>query len=109
MFVYDITDSGSLTCVSKWLALLEEHCQQNVLKILCGNKADLVEERVVSKQAGQNFAEDYEFDYFYEVSAYENGDGVADMFNQVGQTISDHASQSVSIKNYSNSNIVFLL
>ena len=107
VFVYDITDSDSLTCVSKWLALLEEHCQQNVLKVLCGNKADLIEERVVAEQAGKNFAEDYEFDQFYEVSACENGEGVADMFNLVGQAISDQASQSVSI--YSNSNLFICL
>lgn len=95
IIVYDITDADSLADATKWLALTEQHCPKKMLKILCGNKLDLYMDRVVSTQMAKSFADDYEFDYFFEVSAREST-GILNMVNEIGQAISDRASQIVS-------------
>lgn len=38
--VYDVTDSESMTNATKWLALIDNYCPDNTLKVLCGNKVD---------------------------------------------------------------------
>ena len=69
IIVYDVTDNQSLSDATKWLAMVENYCPSNTLKVLCGNKVDLYEERSVDQAEAKSFLEDYEIDLHFEVSA----------------------------------------
>ena len=57
IIVYDITDRESFNNVNTWLSEVRKHAGGQVVKLLVGNKCDLEEERVVSRQEGQDFAD----------------------------------------------------
>mmetsp|Transcript_9218 Transcript_9218/g.12560 ORF Transcript_9218/g.12560 Transcript_9218/m.12560 type:complete len:161 (+) Transcript_9218:149-631(+) len=48
IILFDITEAKSLSDTTKWLAMVENFCPPNTLKVLCGNKTDLFEERSVT-------------------------------------------------------------
>jgi small GTP-binding protein len=57
MLVYDITSSTSFANVGRWLHELRTHADPNVPIMLIGNKLDLTDQRSVTTEEGQNFAE----------------------------------------------------
>ena len=56
LLIYDITNRDSFKNLESWLIEIEKHASDNVLKILIGNKNDLENDRVISVEEGQNFA-----------------------------------------------------
>lgn len=78
-----MTDAESLRNSTKWLALVDEYCPNNTLKILCGNKVDKFADRAVSTNTASRFASDYEFNHNFEVSAKE-GTELDSMVQQIG-------------------------
>jgi len=67
--VYDVTDSESMTNATKWLALIDNFCPGDTLKVLCGNKVDRIEDKAVSSHRAEMFASEYEFAHWFEISA----------------------------------------
>ncbi len=57
LLLYDITNRDSFKDLESWLIEIEKNSDENVLKILIGNKNDLEEERVISYDEGKAFAE----------------------------------------------------
>jgi small GTP-binding protein len=57
LVLYDITNSSSFSQVPRWLAELDKYGEQDVVKILIGNKADLEESRSVTFAEAQRYAE----------------------------------------------------
>jgi len=57
ILVYDITDKQSFKDVENWLAEVEKHANENVNKLLVGNKSDLEQNRQVSYDEGKAFAD----------------------------------------------------
>ena len=68
LLIYDITSRESFKNLESWLIEIEKNARENVLKILIGNKNDLENERVISKEEGQDFANRYSMQ-FIETSA----------------------------------------
>ena len=56
LLVYDITNRDSFKNLENWLIEIEKNASENVLKILIGNKNDLVDEREINADEGQAFA-----------------------------------------------------
>ena len=54
MLVYDITQDKSFENISKWLRNIEEHANEDVEKMILGNKCDMEDKRVVSKDRGSS-------------------------------------------------------
>ena len=71
IYVYDITNKDSLDRLDFWINLTNENCDSNVINFLVGNKSDLENERVISKDVAQNFAQKYNLIYL-ETSAKNN-------------------------------------
>ena len=71
IYVYDITNKDSLDKLDFWINLTNENCDSNVINFLVGNKSDLENERVISKDVAQNFAQKYNLIYL-ETSAKNN-------------------------------------
>ncbi|CAD6196179.1 unnamed protein product [Caenorhabditis auriculariae] len=71
MLVYDITNAKSFDNIAKWLRNIDEHASEDVVKMLLGNKCDMTERRVVSRERGEKIAADHNIK-FLETSAKMN-------------------------------------
>ena len=71
MIVYDITKENTFESLEKWHTKLTESADENIVIMACGNKSDLEDERQVTQQQGQQFAEEKEI-LFLETSALES-------------------------------------
>ena len=67
--IYSIDNKESFTHAENWLADLRSQANPDVRIFLVGNKADLEEERKVSKEEGEKYKEDQNLDLFMETSA----------------------------------------
>ena len=68
ILAYDCTSEESFNNVRNWVRQIDLHANQNVEKILVGNKCDLEDERVVGKEVGQTLARNWN-STFLETSA----------------------------------------
>eukprot|EP01017_Pseudomicrothorax_dubius_P049097 TRINITY_DN9074_c0_g1_i1.p1 TRINITY_DN9074_c0_g1~~TRINITY_DN9074_c0_g1_i1.p1 ORF type:complete len:202 (-),score=26.28 TRINITY_DN9074_c0_g1_i1:128-733(-) len=64
VFLFDLTSRRSLQSIDDWLARVNLPNTQDVVKILIGNKSDLVEKREVSFDEVAAYAEAYGMSYF---------------------------------------------
>ncbi|TMW40283.1 hypothetical protein DOY81_014637 [Sarcophaga bullata] len=56
MLVYDITNEKSFENIVKWLRNIDEHANEDVEKMILGNKCDMSDKRIVSKERGRGEA-----------------------------------------------------
>ena len=68
ILIYSIDNKESFNHIENWLNDFRKH-NPNAKIILVGNKSDLEESRVVSKDEGENFAKANKLDLFFETSA----------------------------------------
>lgn len=71
MLVYDITNEKSFENIVKWLRNIDEHANEDVEKMILGNKCDMQEKRLVSKDRGEAIAREHGI-RFMETSAKAN-------------------------------------
>ncbi|KAM7079232.1 ras-related protein Rab-10 isoform 3-T3 [Molossus nigricans] len=71
MLVYDITNGKSFENISKWLRNIDEHANEDVERMLLGNKCDMDDKRVVPKGKGEQIAKEHGI-RFFETSAKAN-------------------------------------
>jgi len=57
IMVYDVTSSESFDHVEEWLSEVDRYANENTSKLLVGNKADLIEDKQVSEETAQRFAD----------------------------------------------------
>lgn len=69
LILYAINNKDSFTHAETWLNDLKNQANPNVRVFLVGNKSDLENERVISKEEGEKFKEDKKLDRFIETSA----------------------------------------
>ena len=80
MVVYDITKEETFEHIQAWLKDCKELAPRTVLLILVGNKSDLEDQRVISKERGENLAKENNM-MFFETSAL-NGNGIEEAFKK---------------------------
>ncbi|KAL0124618.1 hypothetical protein PUN28_006460 [Cardiocondyla obscurior] len=71
MLVYDITNEKTFENIVKWLRNIDEHANEDVEKMILGNKSDMEEKRVVSTEKGEAIAREHGI-RFMETSAKAN-------------------------------------
>lgn len=71
MLVYDITQPKSFDNIAKWLRNIEEHANEDVEKMLLGNKCDMEDRRAISRERGEDIARQHGI-RFLETSAKAN-------------------------------------
>lgn len=65
LLLFDLTNESSLLNIRNWLDQLRTHAYcENPDVILCGNKADLEEHRIISEEKAREFADKYGLPYF---------------------------------------------
>jgi small GTP-binding protein len=79
IMVYDITQASSLKNIESWVKDISINTDANVAKILVGNKSDLIFERAVSYEDGENIARKHQM-RFFETSA-KNGTNIDEIFS----------------------------
>ncbi|GFH06421.1 GTP-binding protein YPTC1, partial [Haematococcus lacustris] len=76
--VYDVTDQESFNNVKQWLNEIDRYANENVNKLLIGNKSDLTSKKVVDYQTAKAFADEIGIP-FLETSA-KNATNVEEAF-----------------------------
>ncbi|CAL1285742.1 unnamed protein product [Larinioides sclopetarius] len=71
MLVYDITNPKSFDNIAKWLRNIDEHANEDVEKMILGNKCDMEDKRMISKERGEAIAREHGI-RFLETSAKAN-------------------------------------
>ena len=69
LIIYAINNMDSFKHAENWLNELKAQANPNVKVFLVGNKSDLENERVVSREEGEKFKEEKNLDKFIETSA----------------------------------------
>ena len=80
LLVYDIANKESFDHLPDWLNDLSNVKMDEVIFAIVGNKNDLNEERQVSTEKGERFAEEHNY-IFHEISA-KTSDGFEELFYQ---------------------------
>ena len=97
LIVYDVTSKKSFENVTTWVECVDKFAKTNVLRILVGNKTDLEDKRVISKEEGKKLAEENGLK-FYEISA-KTMNGLVEMFEDVAKEYVQIYEQK-AIKNF---------
>ncbi|XP_078372247.1 ras-related protein Rab-13-like [Oculina patagonica] len=63
MVVYDVTDEKSFMNITRWISKIRENADKNVNKILIANKCDLEEKRKITRERGEELAENLGIPY----------------------------------------------
>ena len=82
---YDITDRDSFAKVSEWMSEVDKHANENISRILVGNKKDLEDRREVPYSEGKELADHFNVK-FLETSAKESMN-VEDAFTDITREI----------------------
>lgn len=85
MLVYDITNQKSFENIAKWLRYIDEHANEDVEKMILGNKCDMESKRVITKDKGEAIARDHNIS-FLETSAKANIN-IEEAFTQLAEAI----------------------
>ncbi|KAI9221993.1 ras family-domain-containing protein [Blastocladiella britannica] len=85
LLIYDVTDERSFNNIRNWIRNIEQHASAGVNKILVGNKCDVSEKKVISKEQGQELADEFGVK-FIETSAKSNI-GVEEAFFSLAKDI----------------------
>ena len=87
ILVYDIITKDTFDKIDFWFKQMKENLDDNTPILLLGNKCDLTDKRVVSKEDGEKLANDKNM-VFYECSA-KNGINVENSINDLAKRISN--------------------
>ena len=71
LLTFDVTDERSFNNIRNWIRNIEQHASEGVNKILIGNKCDMLDKKVISKEQGQQLADEFGIK-FIETSAKSN-------------------------------------
>eukprot|EP00039_Didymoeca_costata_P017901 m.331293 g.331293 ORF g.331293 m.331293 type:complete len:205 (+) comp16695_c0_seq1:146-760(+) len=71
LLLYDVTNEKSFDNIKTWIHNIEQHASEDVEKMILGNKCDMEDKRVISKEQGQKLAAEHGVP-FMETSAKAN-------------------------------------
>ena len=92
IMVYSITSKESFDNVDTWLKELKMHSNPDAKVFLIGNKQDLEESRVVSKEEGEKYAKEIGINSFMETSA-KTGFNAQNVFIEAAKVLYDDYSK----------------
>ncbi|KAI9473800.1 MAG: ras family-domain-containing protein [Benjaminiella poitrasii] len=93
LLVYDITRRETFEHLSVWLEDVRQHANPNTVIMLIGNKCDLENNRQVSKEEAERFAEENGL-YFLETSA-KSAENVNKAFEDTAKSIQEKIQSGV--------------
>ncbi len=101
ILMYDITNQKSYDSISEWMEKISENLESDIPIILIGNKCDLNEERIISKEEGKELSNKYQLSFFE--TSNKTGENVEeailDLINKIIKTKkNDIVAQEKSIE-----------
>jgi small GTP-binding protein len=87
LLLYDITKITSFENRREWIRDIKEEVSEKAIIFLIGNKIDLTDNRKISKEKGEELAEEYKIPFF-EASA-KSGENVDEVFKALYKKISE--------------------
>lgn len=93
LLLYDITNEKSFDNIKTWIHNIEQHASEDVEKMILGNKCDMEEKRVISKEQGEKLAGEHGVS-FMETSAKANIN-VEEAFTKIARDIKRKMDQKV--------------
>jgi Ras-related protein Rab-8A len=93
LLLYDITNEKSFDNIKTWIHNIEQHASEDVEKMILGNKCDMDEKRVISKEQGEKLAGEHGVS-FMETSAKANIN-VEEAFTKIARDIKHKMDQKV--------------
>ena len=105
IIVYDITNKESFNSLNHWLNDAKENTIEGTIFVICGNKIDLKEKRVVKIDEINEYIK--KNDLIYVECSAQNGEGIKDLFNVIAKNLGESnfaKSEYIDIdfKNYEN-------
>ncbi len=94
LLVYDLTRKDTLDKLPLWIEQLEKYSPDIPLKILVGNKNDLINDRAVPFEAGEAAKQEWNISNFFETSA-KTGDHIQEAFEDLARTLVDNNRDKV--------------
>ena len=64
LLMYDVTNESSFESIPEWIRNIKELKGDNFPMILLGNKIDVINKRKISKEKGEDLAEENKIDFF---------------------------------------------
>ncbi|KAL7643448.1 UNVERIFIED_CONTAM: hypothetical protein RMT77_005430 [Armadillidium vulgare] len=96
VLMYDVTNLDSFNHLSYWLRNVEENASPEVVKVLTGNKCEVINhQRAVDKDRGAKLAESFDMPFF-EVSC-RNDINVQETFLALARGIRDLRERRISL------------
>jgi len=87
VLVYDVTDRRTFQSIRNWVYQIHQHVDVHVIKMLVGNKCDMLDERVVNTHEGEKLAREFNMG-FWETSA-KNNLNVEESFHSIAKRVKD--------------------
>ena len=94
IFVYSIDNKNSFESLSKRIKEVKDNCKKETHFMLVGNKSDLNNDRLISKEEGNILAKNENFDYFIEVSA-KTGENIDNIFFEAAKILYKNMKQII--------------
>ena len=91
ILMYDISDVKTFNHLEKWMELIRE-LASGIPLILIGNKIDLINDRLISKEKGEQFANDNNITFFE--SSGKSGINIEESFIYLGEEIIKNKSSN---------------
>ena len=87
IIVYDITNKDSFNSLTHWLNDAKNNTIEGTIFVICGNKIDLKEKRVVTNEEIDEYIKKENLLYV-ECSA-QNGEGIKELFNLIAKNLGE--------------------
>ena len=86
LIVFDLTSRQTFDNLKDWVELLERRAPENIIKVLVGNKVDLLEtqQRQISFQSALDYSQEIDASMYVETSAL-TGQGVLSLFEELAK------------------------
>jgi small GTP-binding protein len=84
ILVYDITRKATFTEIQNyWSKEINDNAPANIMKILCANKSDLVDDETVDEKVARDYAK--EIGATFHTTSAKNNDGINDLFLNIAK------------------------
>ena len=87
IIVFDITNKESFNSLNKWFSDAKNNASEETIYVVCGNKIDLKEKRVVNIDEINEYIKENKLIYT-ECSA-KNGEGIKELFNIIARNLGE--------------------
>lgn len=96
IIVFDVTKSESFDSVSYWIRELKANVEESIVILVCGNKIDLEDQRVIEFQSASSVAQ--ENGALYAETSASTGSGVERMFQVAISTLLKNRQNSGNVQ-----------